>query len=74
MRKLRIHLDTSVINFLYVDDAPDFKQVTVEFFERYARESELYGSDVLLQELSMDPDPARKQRHFATLATFGGGR
>ncbi|MBT3294674.1 MAG: hypothetical protein HN919_18310 [Verrucomicrobia bacterium] len=35
MKKLRIYLDTSVINFLFADDAPDFKRVTVEFFDRY---------------------------------------
>jgi len=28
MSKLRIYLDTSVINFLFADDAPDFKRVS----------------------------------------------
>ncbi len=36
MNKLQIYLDTSIINFLFADDAPDFKRVTVEFFEKYA--------------------------------------
>jgi hypothetical protein len=36
MRKLKVYLDTSVINFVYADDAPDFKKATVEFFARYS--------------------------------------
>ena len=28
MKKLRIYLDTSVINFLFAEDAPDFRAVT----------------------------------------------
>ncbi|MCX6996219.1 MAG: hypothetical protein NTV49_03835 [Kiritimatiellaeota bacterium] len=70
MKKLRIYLDTSTINFLYADDAPDFRRVTQEFFEHYARQNELYGSDVLLRELSADPDPIRRQRHLATLVDY----
>jgi hypothetical protein len=29
-KKLKIYLDTSVINFLYADDAPDLKKITIE--------------------------------------------
>ncbi len=67
MKRLRIYLDTSVINFLFADDAPDFCRVTVEFFERYAARYELYGSDVLLRELSADPDHHRREQHFRVL-------
>jgi len=28
-RKLKIYLDTSVINFLFADDAPDLKSITL---------------------------------------------
>ena len=68
MKKLRIYLDTSVINFLFADDAPDFRRVTEEFFERYAPLNELYGSDVLLRELGADPDLGRRERHLRKLA------
>lgn len=33
MRKFKIYLDTSVINFLFADDAPEKKEVTVDFFD-----------------------------------------
>ena len=70
MSKPRIYLDTSVINFLFADDAPDFRRVTVEFFERYAARYELYGSGVLLRELAADPDDRRRELHFRVLKDY----
>ena len=34
MKKLRIYLDTSIVNFLFAEDAPDFRRVTEDFFAR----------------------------------------
>ncbi|MFH1051262.1 MAG: hypothetical protein V1779_10095 [bacterium] len=34
-RKLKIYLDTSVINFLFADDAPEKKEITIDFFENF---------------------------------------
>ena len=68
MTKYRVYLDTSVINFLFADDAPDFRRVTEEFFDRHAAQHELYGSDVLVRELNADPDVPRRERHLKTLA------
>ena len=36
MKKLRIYLDTSVVNFVFADDAPDFQQVRTDFFQHTA--------------------------------------
>ena len=33
---ISIYLDTSVINFLFADDAPEKKEVTVDFFNNFA--------------------------------------
>jgi hypothetical protein len=68
VKKLRIYLDTSVINFLFADDAPDFRRVTEDFFDRHAAQYELYGSDVLVRELNADLDVQRRERHLRTLA------
>lgn len=38
MKKLRIYLDTSVINFLFADDAPDFKSVSASVASPVARQ------------------------------------
>lgn len=67
MKRLRIYLDTSVINFLYADDVPDFRRVTEEFFAEYATKNDLYGSDVLLRELDRDPDQGRRKKHMEVL-------
>ena len=66
-KKLRVYLDTSVINFLFAEDVPDFRRVTEDFFEVYAKQCELYGSDVLLEELNRDLNEERKQRHMTVL-------
>ena len=43
MKPLRIYLDTSVVNFLYAEDVPDFRRATEDFFDNYACRNELYG-------------------------------
>jgi hypothetical protein len=48
MKQLRIYLDTSVISFLFADDAPDFRRVTEEFFAKHAPKYELSVSEVVL--------------------------
>lgn len=62
MRKLRIYLDTTIINFLFADDAPDFRKVTETFFAKHATRYDLYVSDVVRLEISKDPDPAHRRK------------
>ena len=37
MKKLTIYLDTSIINFLFADDAPEKRDITKEFFDEYVK-------------------------------------
>jgi len=67
MRKLRIYLDTSVINFLFADDAPDFRKVTEDFFATHASRYDLYVSDVVRLEISKAQDPIHRQRLLGVL-------
>jgi predicted nucleic acid-binding protein len=67
MKKMRIYLDTSVVNFLFADDSPDFRRVTEEFFALYAGLNDLYGSDVVLRELSRDPVSGRREQNLRML-------
>jgi len=62
MKKLKIYLDTSVINFLFAEDAPDFKKATEEFFKTYSHLYELYISDVVLLELNKTPDLMHRKK------------
>ncbi len=53
MTKLKIYLDTSVINFLFADDVPDFRKITEDFFENYVKKGKylVYVSDVVIAEI-----------------------
>ncbi len=62
MRKPRIYLDTSVINFLFADDAPDFQKVTVEFFENHSQHYDLFISEVVLVEIARNPNHEHRQK------------
>ena len=61
MKKLRIYLDTSVINFLFADDAPEKRDVTIEFFEQFLMDYVVAISDVVLFEISKTKDFGRRQ-------------
>lgn len=69
MKRLRIYLDTSVVNFLFADDAPDFRKVTEEFFAVYAARYDLFVSDVVIAEILRDPDPTHREKLLDVLAT-----
>lgn len=50
-KKLKIYLDTSVINFLFADDAPEKKEVTIDFFDNFLTEFDVYISSVVFDEI-----------------------
>jgi len=58
MRKLKLYLDTSVINFLFADDAPEKQRVTQEFFEDSVSQGkfDIYISDVVIGEIKNTKD------------------
>ena len=62
MKKLKIYLDTSVINFLFADDALDFKQVTVDFFDKYINDYEIFISDVVIFEINKTKNINKKKQ------------
>ena len=68
MKKLRIYLDTSVINFVFADDAPDFMHATIEFFEDHSVLYDLYVSNIVLLEIDRTADPEHRQRLHVVLA------
>ena len=64
MKKLKIYLDTSVINFLFADDVPEFKKITEDFFENYVKKERyfVYISDVVIREIEKTKDITQKTR------------
>ena len=73
MRKLKIYLDTSVINFLYADDAPEFRKITLDFFNQFVKTEKyvIYLSDVVLGEIEKTKDPHRKDLLTAAARKYG---
>ena len=61
MRKLKVYLDTSVINFLYADDAPDFQAVTQDFFKNYSQAYDLFISQAVLREIDKTVDSSHRE-------------
>ncbi len=68
MRELRIYLDTSVVNFLFADDAPEKRDATAEFFERVVRYSKtVFVSQLVVDEIGRTRDEARREKLRAVL-------
>ena len=62
MRKLKIYLDTSVINFVFADDAPEFKKITEDFFKlvKIGNNFDVYISDVVIHEIMKTDNIAKR--------------
>lgn len=71
MKKLSVYLDTSVINFLYADDAPEKKEVTEIFFDRFVRLSiyDVFISAVVLAELTATRDEEKREQLIKVIKT-----
>ena len=60
MHKLRLYLDTTILNFAFTDDAPKEKQETLKFFKQIDR-FEVNISEVVLREISRCPVQKRER-------------
>lgn len=58
-KKLKIYLDTSVINFLYSEQSPEKREVTVEFFDDYLNDYDVYISDIVIDEIKKTKDDSK---------------
>ncbi len=59
-KKLRVYLDTSVLNFYYADETPDKRDATVEFFSEIEEEVYIaHISDVVLEEINKAPEQTK---------------
>ena len=70
MAKPTVYLDTSTINFLFADDAPEKQSITVDFFENFVKTKayEVYVSDFVLDEINQTTEEA-KQFHPLRIIT-----
>lgn len=64
MVKPLVYLDTSVINFIFADDAPEKQEITLDFFDHFVRLDKYRTviSVYVLDEIQQTPDPAERAR------------
>lgn len=66
MQKLKVYLDTSVISYLYQEDAPEKMQDTLQLWEKFKNhEYEVYISDIVINEIG-----ACKEEKFNILMAY----
>jgi len=70
LKKLKIYLDTSVINFLFADDTPDFKKITEDFFKEYFGRYDIFVSDIVLLEINKTVDQEQKSRLLSVIDDY----
>ena len=72
MKRLRIYLDTSIISFLYADDAPEFKKITKDFFNNYLKPKtyDAFISEIVLKEIEGNTEKILKDRMLAIVREY----
>jgi len=70
LRKLKIYLDTSVINFLFADDAPEKKEVTVDFFENYLDNYDVFISEYVIREIMKTKNPEKLELLLGAISNY----
>ena len=64
MKKFNIYLDTSIISFIYADDAPEKRDATKEFFEKFVKYGiyEVFISSIVLDETRKTPNEKLREK------------
>ena len=72
MRKKSIYLDTSVINFLFADDAPEKRDLTIEFFDNYVLSGvyDVWISPIVLDEIQETKDDFKRARLLESVQKY----
>lgn len=73
MIKQTVYLDTSVINFLFADDAPEKQEITRDFFENFVKTGiyETYWSIFVIDEINQTQDWEQRQRLLEVAPNHG---
>ncbi|MDR2796292.1 MAG: hypothetical protein LBB47_06255 [Spirochaetaceae bacterium] len=65
-------MDTSIINFLYVEDSPDYRKATEVFFENVVLKNkiETYISNIVIDEINKTEDEEQRDRLLGTFEKY----
>ena len=71
-KRIQIYLDTSVINFLFADDAPTNKELTKELFENYIKTGiyDAYISEFVIAEIEATTNAVKKNKLLSVLRHY----
>jgi predicted nucleic acid-binding protein len=69
-KKLKIYLDTSIINFLFADDAPEKKEVTIDFFENYLKDYDVFISKIVIDEINKTSSFEKKEKLLNSIKDY----
>jgi hypothetical protein len=69
VKKLKVYLDTSIINFLTVEDSPDYRRDTEVFFETVIEQNKIipYISRVVTEEINDTKEIGKREKLLNTL-------
>jgi predicted nucleic acid-binding protein len=72
MKRLKIYLDTCIINFLFAEDAPQLRDVTIDFFENFVQTGkyEVYISEVVVAEIEATKDLEKRSKLLDVLRNY----
>ena len=72
MKRLKIYFDTSVINFLFAEDAPQLRDATIEFFEDWVKTKkyEVYISDIVIAEIEATKDNDKRTQLMEVINNY----
>lgn len=72
MNKLNIYLDTSVINFLFANDAPEKRDITIEYFDTFVKTGYYmhYISEIVVSEISRTKEIKIREKLMNVLAEY----
>jgi len=72
MKKLKLYLDTSIINFLFAEDEPEKQKITEEFFENSVAKGKfkVYVSDVVIGEIKKTKDTKKRKILLDVVAKY----
>ena len=70
--RIKIYLDTSALNFLFADDAPEKKEITLDFFENFIKTGiyQAFISDFVIQEINQTSDLEKRGRLLRVLDEY----
>lgn len=69
---ISIYLDTSVINFLFADDAPEKKEITIDLFDNYIVNNiyKAFISQFVFQEIDQTSDIQKKHKLLSVINNY----